>query len=162
MATLSFTKNAGNLAQLKEFQMETIQPVKFVSIHDALGGSPTDVFGVAKATLLAEIRLKPSEKYPQGVSLLGMYYSAETLDQIDEDAFWTGLPSVGEDNEVRIQRIREMWPVTHMTPDPRGNRRKLYAEIGWLRHESKTKWEYDKHQVRQTTRNAARSEHLGV
>jgi len=128
--------------------METINIVKFVSINDALTTNPDGSFSDAKDKTLVVDTRKPSERFPQGISLLGDFYSPEILDHIDEDRFWTGLPNLGPDQDFRIERIKELFPVTGYCPDPRVNRRKLYTKILWLRTESTIGWEFDKKKSR--------------
>jgi hypothetical protein len=105
--------------------METINPVKFVSLSDALTTNPDGSYNDAKAqTLVIDMR-KPSERFPQGIALMGNFYSPEILDHIEE-----------------------LLPITGYCPDPRVNRRKLYLKILWLRTESKVGWEFDKKKSR--------------
>jgi hypothetical protein len=128
--------------------METINPVKFVSLSDALTTNPDGSYNDAKAqTLVVDMR-KPSERFPQGIALMGDFYSPEILDHIENDIFWINLPNLGSDQEFRIERIKELLPITGYCPDPRVNRRKLYLKILWLRTESKVGWEFDKKKSR--------------
>lgn len=130
---------------------EVIQSVEFKSLAETPFKANTPDLNSAN----------PSTKFPQGIALLGKFYTPQTLDQIDADEFWVGLDSIGADHERRVARIRELMPVTHLCPDPRVNRRKLYDKITWLRTKSLRGWEFDKVAVRISTRNELRSEHLG-
>lgn len=83
------------------------------------------------------------ERFPNGLTLSGIQYSLEDLKAIDDDAFWDGLPQRLTDHDVRVERIKELFPITYFTPDPRVNRRKLYEKYIWLRTESMRGWKHD-------------------